>query len=113
MVEIRFSETAKKTISEINKDNSKLGKMISKSIAEKIELLKQDPHFGEPIKSKQIPKWFLKKYNIKFLFKVRLADYWRLLYTITGTGEIEIVVVIVEFVDHEKYNQIFGFKKKQ
>jgi mRNA-degrading endonuclease RelE of RelBE toxin-antitoxin system len=112
MVEIRFSENAKKTISEINKDKSKLGKMISKSISEKIELLKQDPHFGEPIKFKQIPRWFLEKYNIKFLFKVRLSDYWRLLYTITGTDEIEIIVVIIEFVDHDKYNDIFGFKKK-
>ena len=112
MIEIRYSENAKKTISDINKDNSKLGKMLSKSISEKIELLKQDPHFGEPIKSKQIPKWFLEKYNLKFLLKVRLADYWRLLYTITGTGEIEIVIVIVEFINHEEYNDIFGFKKK-
>lgn len=112
MVEIRFSETAKKTISEINKDDSKLGRMLSKSISEKIELLKQDAHYGEPIKSKQIPKWFLEKYNIKFLFKVRLADYWRLLYTITGTDKIEIIIVIVEFVDHEEYNDIFGLKKK-
>lgn len=112
MVEIIFSENAKKVISNINKDNSKLGKMLSKSISEKIELLKQNPHFGEPIKSKQIPKWFLKKYDIKYLFKVRLANYWRLLYTITGTNEIEIVIVIVEFVNHEEYNDIFGFKKK-
>lgn len=112
MVKIQFSEEASKIFEEINRDNSKQGRILSKSISEKLELLKQDPHFGEPIKSKQIPKWFLEKYNLKFLFKVRLADYWRLLYTITGTGKIEIVIVIIEFVDHEEYNDIFGFKKK-
>jgi mRNA-degrading endonuclease RelE of RelBE toxin-antitoxin system len=112
MVKIQFSEEASKIFEEINRDNSKQGKILSKSISEKLELLKQDPHFGEPIKSKFIPKWYLEKYNVKFLLKVRLSEYWRLLYTITDTGEIEIIIIIVDLIDHNKYNKLFGFKKK-
>lgn len=34
-----------------------------------------------------------------------------MIYTITG-DEVKIIAFILEFMDHKKYDKIFGYKKK-
>jgi len=47
------------------------------------------------------------------LFRVGLVGYWRLVYTLENSGNnIEILAIILEFMNHEKYDKRFGYKKK-
>lgn len=43
--------------------------------------------------------------------RVELVGYWRLLYTLIGE-DVKIIAFILEFMDHEVYDKIFGYKKK-
>ncbi len=78
-----------------------------KSIDQKIELLKQNPLYGEVIKGKEIPK----ELDADNLFKVRLAGFWRMLYTIRR-HEIEIFCFILIIEPHKHYDKRFKGKKK-
>ncbi|MFH1391956.1 MAG: hypothetical protein ABIH20_06605 [Candidatus Diapherotrites archaeon] len=78
-----------------------------KSIDEKLELLKQDPLYGEVVKKKDIPK----DMDVDNLFKIRLAKFWRMLYTIRR-HEIEIFCFILIIETHKKYDKRFKGKKR-
>lgn len=78
-----------------------------KSIKTKIEFIKQNPFYGDNIKKELIPK----KYNVLNLWRIELTNYWRMLYTIRG-DEIEIICFILEIIDHDDYDKIFGYRKK-
>lgn len=78
-----------------------------KSIEQKISILKNNPFYGDNVKKKLIPK----KYDIHNLWRLEVTAYWRMLYTIEGT-DIEIICFILDILDHDSYNKIFGYRKK-
>jgi hypothetical protein len=80
----------------------------------KKELIKSDPHYGNPIAKALIPKQYIKKFEITNLFRIELPNYWRMLYTLrNGETEIEIIAFIIDIIDHQEYNKTFGYKKKK
>jgi hypothetical protein len=78
-----------------------------KSIKQKIELIMIDPQYGDAVPKKLIPK----KLPVDNLWVVDIVRFWRMLYTLKGS-DIEILCFILEICDHEKYNKIFGYRKK-
>jgi len=78
-----------------------------RSIEQKIEWLKENPLVGEVVKKKDIPK----ELDVDNLFKLRLAQYWRMLYTIRRK-EIEIFCFILVIEPHPKYDKRFKRKKR-
>jgi hypothetical protein len=81
-----------------------------KSIDAKIAYLKMNPLAGDHAQ-KPLPEKFIKEYKINNLWIIDLVGYWRMLYTLR-TEEVEITSFILEWMDHEKYDKIFGRKKK-
>jgi hypothetical protein len=76
------------------------------SIDEKIEWLKENPLVGEVVKKKDIPR----ELDVDNLFKLRLARFWRMLYTIRRS-EIEIICFILVIESHKEYDKRFKRKK--
>ena len=111
MVKLILSPRANDTYLKLKRSNQKLEKSIFNSICEKLELIKEDPKIGESVKKKLIPKEYIDQYGITVLYKIRLANYWRMLYTIKN-NELEIISIIIDIFDHDEYNENFGFKKK-
>ena len=92
---------------------SKNERMILNSVNNKIELIKANHHYGEPIAKKLIPEEYKKRYSTTNLFWVELPSFWRMLYTLTdGDSEIEIIAFVLDVIDHDTYNKKFGYKKK-
>ncbi len=89
-----------------NSDNKRLLKSIDYSV----ERLKMNPMAGIQIQRKLMPKVYIQKYGIDNLWKVDLVDYWRMLYTIKG-DKVEIVCFILDIMDHNGYDKIFGYRK--
>ena len=78
----------------------------------KVDLLKENIHYGQPIAKKLIPAEYKTKYGITNLFRVELPNFWRMLYTLTaGSSGIEIIVLVLDIIDHKKYDKKFGYKK--
>ena len=114
-VSIILSPEAKEVFEYLNKEalNSKIENTILKAIKQKSELIKINPHYGNPIAKKLIPKEYKEKYNITNLFRVELPNFWRMLYTLTeGETKIEIISFVIDIIDHKTYNKKFGYGKK-
>ena len=82
-----------------------------RSIKQKIEFIKANPFYGDSIPKALIPREYLIKYNARNLWRAELVNFWRMLYTIKG-DQIEIICFILDIIDHNKYNKLFGYKKK-
>lgn len=101
-------------LNKISEDEIKHGiknsfhQQLLKSVNSKIALIKADPQYGD-----HIPRNIMKKsgLDVNNLWAVDLSNYWRMLYTITG-NKIEIICFILKIFDHNKYNELFGYRKK-
>jgi aromatic ring-opening dioxygenase LigB subunit len=82
-----------------------------KSIERAKNNLKIDPQFGIHIPRKVISKQTISRYGTNRLWKINLVGYWRLIYTIVG-DEVKIISFVLEFMDHKKYDKVFGYRKK-
>jgi hypothetical protein len=112
-VKIFLSPEAKKVFEYLNHEaeHSKTEKSILKAIKYKIDLVKMNPHYGDPLSKKLIPKEYIDKYNITNLFRVELPNFWRMLYALTeGETKIEIIAFVIDILDHKNYDKIFGYK---
>ena len=118
-VEVRFDEDAYKEYEELQefvakgKSSKKMptyGQLLT-SINTAIKNLKANPYYGDIIPRKYISKGVVNKYGTDKILRVELVGYWRLLYTLVGE-EVKIIAFILEFMDHDKYNKIFGYSKK-
>ncbi|MCK4496670.1 MAG: hypothetical protein KAU24_00625 [Candidatus Aenigmarchaeota archaeon] len=112
MTEIQLSEDFARDFANLQKRVEKgegeaeyLLKIIDKGIAKIIE----DYTAGQKIPKKLFPVYYKKKYAITNLWRLRLDDYWRMIYTLIGE-RIRIVAVILEILDHKKYDRRFGYK---
>ena len=115
MVRIILSEDAEEVYKYLNEHSSesKIDKSILNSINKKVELIKANPHYGDPISKKLIPQEYVEKYGVTNLFRVSLSNYWRMLYTLTdGETVIEIIAFVLDIIDHKEYNKKFGYKKR-
>ena len=81
------------------------------SINTAIGNIKANPYYGDLIPRNYISKGVVNKYGTGKILRVELVGFWRLLYTIIG-NEAKIIAFILEYIDHERYNKIFGYKKK-
>jgi len=117
-VKIVLSQEADEIYEELNKivgeekkkgGNSSFHQTLLRSINRVKELLKLNPFAGNQIPKNLLPEKYVKKYATENIWRIELADRWRLLYTITG-NELEIIAFILDIVNHKKYNKIFGYR---
>jgi hypothetical protein len=113
-IRIKLSPEAEEVYKYINEHapTSKLERMIFNAINQKIDLIKSNPHYGNGIPKNLIPEEYKIKYGVTNLFRVELPNFWRMLYTLTDDGEIEIIAFILNIIDHRTYDKKFGYKKK-
>jgi len=111
---IKLSEDAQEIYNYLkeNATTSKTEKVLFNALTNKIELLKSNIHYGQPIAKDRIPKAYIDKYEIKNLFRVELPRYWRMLYTLTNEDEVVILVFVLDIKDHLAYNKKFGYTSK-
>ena len=76
-VRVILSEDAEEVSKFLNKEatHSKIKKTILKAIKKKVELIKMNPHYGEPISKKLIPKKYIDQFGVTNLFWVKLPNF--------------------------------------
>ena len=84
---------------------------LMKSVGRNIELLKSWPDYGTRIPQKLIPNQYIEKFQINNLWKLNLPNGWRSLYTL-HTTTTEINVVLIDYMDHDRYNTLFHYRKR-
>lgn len=117
-IKVILSEDADEVFRELNKIvgkekkkkiNSSFHQTLLRSIKRVIKLLKENPFAGNQIPKRLIPKEYFKKYEAENLWRIELANRWRLIYTITG-NKVEVISFIIDIFNHKKYDKTFGYK---
>jgi len=49
------------------------------------------------------------KYDASNVWRIELADRWRLVYTIAG-DKLEIINFVMDIFNHKDYDKVFGYK---
>mgnify|MGYP001562279339 CR=1 FL=1 len=117
-VKIILSEEAEEVYEELNKivgEEKKKGvessfhQTLLRSINRVKELLKQNPFAGDQVQKDKIPQLYIKKYEVNNIWRIELADRWRLTYTIRG-DRLEIINFVINIFNHGDYDKVFGYK---
>ena len=91
----------------LNSDEIKLWNGIQRAL----DLVADNPFYGENAKKDQIPKYYREKYEVDAIFIVDLPLYWRMIYTLES-DKVEIVAFVLDIYSHDEYNKRFGFRKR-
>ena len=86
-------------------DNDPTKKALIKAIRD----IKENCYCGRNVKKKLIPKKLVEKHGINNLWIYNLPSAWRLLYSLTNSGEIELIAVVLDWISHKDYERLFGF----
>lgn len=86
------------------KDGSYLLKIVNSGL----DVLKGNMFAGERIERKKFPKYYVQKYEVNNLYKFNLGSRTRLIYTLV-TNESGVAVVVLEVLDHKRYEERFGY----
>jgi len=105
---VYFAEEKLKEAYHKLKDSKVEDRMLHKWISRAIDDLEINAFCGIQISKKIIPKIYLDKYHIDNLWKYDLPKGWRLLYSVAN-GEIIIVSIIIEWMDHKEYERRFKY----
>jgi len=114
-IEVVLSDEAEEVYNYLNREapHSKIERGILRGVDKKVELIKANPHYGNPISKKLIPQEYRERYGINNLFRVELPNRWRMLYSLTDSEtKIEIIAFVLDLIDHPTYNKKFKYKKK-
>ena len=115
---VKLSEEANEVFEELNRivgEEKQKGietsfhQTLLRSILRVKDLLKQNPFAGDQVPKRQMPDKYDKKYDAQNIWRIELADRWRLIYTITG-NQIEIVTFVVDIFNHRDYDKVLGYK---
>lgn len=82
---------------------------IKKALKRAIVDIKNNCYVGRNVKKKLIPRKLMDKYKINNLWIYNLPSAWRLLYSITSPEKVEIIAVILDWMDHKDYERLFKF----
>lgn len=106
--EVHFvDEKLKKTFEEL-RDGTFEERKIHEWLIKAFSGIQQNAFCGIQIPKKLIPEEYVKKYEIKNLWKYNLPNAWRLLYSIEG-NEIKIISIILEWMNHKEYERKFKY----
>ena len=73
-----------------------------------LDLLKENPDLGDKIRRNLWPKYYVRKYGIHTLFRIKLNDGYRMIYTISGKNNSKIVTIL-DVLTHKEYEKRFRY----
>jgi hypothetical protein len=82
---------------------------IKKGIVRAILLIRDNFSCGRNVKKELIPKNLAEKYSLNNLWIYDLPNGWRLIYSVTSSGEVEIIAALLDWMNHKDYERLFGF----
>jgi hypothetical protein len=102
---IKFvNEKIEKGFNDLEKSDPELYKFVLRAF----EDIEKNSFCGIQIPKRLIPQEYIKKFEIRNVWKYNLPGAWRLLYSIENTG-ISIISIILEWMDHKTYERRFKY----
>jgi len=92
-------EKLKEAFEESEQKEKELYEQLQKAFEE----ISKNVFCGRNVKKELIPKELMKKYGINNLWIYNLREGWRLLYSITTPDKIEIIAIMLDWMNHKDY----------
>ena len=89
-------------------DSLKEGSYLLKIVNSRLDVLKGNMFAGERIERRKLPKYYVQKYGVNNLYRFNLDSRTRLIYTLVA-DESGVAVVVLEILDHKKYEERFSY----
>jgi len=107
--EVYFGEENLKAAYEELKSGKTEDKLLYKWISRAISDLEENAFCGIQIPKRLIPEEYITKFGkLHNLWKYNLPNAWRLIYTVKQ-DKIIVVSIILEWMDHKKYERRLGY----
>ena|SRR3989344_5045116 len=88
-------------------------KNIDKELYEQIDKatdeISKNVFCGRNVKKRLIPKELSDKYGFDNLWIYNLRSGWRLLYSVTSPDKIQILAIVLDWMNHKDYERLFKF----
>jgi hypothetical protein len=84
------------------------GSYLLKIIDAGLDVLKLNMFAGEKVERRKYPRYYVQKFGVNNLYKFNLDSRMRLIYTLVAE-ETGVAVVVLEVLDHKKYEERFGY----
>ena len=97
-------ESLEKSFNELNEVDP-----IKKALIRAINILQEDAFSGRNVKKNLIPKSLIQKYTINNLWIYNLPDGWRMIYVLTPSADVQIIAVVLDWMNHKDYERLFNF----
>jgi len=103
---IKFIDKNLKEAFEIIKETDKdLHSQIDKATDE----ISKNVFCGRNVRKKLIPREFSRKYRINNLWIYNLRSGWRLLYSVSSPDKVQILAIVLDWMNHKDYEKLFKF----
>jgi mRNA-degrading endonuclease RelE of RelBE toxin-antitoxin system len=106
--QIRGHPDFDKYLKQLRQSNRSEDKRLVELIDSAMVTLEERPTAGESVPRDRWPRAYA-DLELPNLYRYRLDRIHRMLYSIVKVGSSPIFVLIIETMDHTKYNQIFGY----
>lgn len=103
--DVRFSEELAELLLRL-----KPGHNLRKWIGDMVDLLWENMEIGESIPKKQIPRYYIQRYEVTNLYRYEHPQDHRSIYTLKHFGELGVCPLVIETLTHREYNRRFGYK---
>lgn len=91
-------------ISELPSDDNRV-----KWIRDMEKILAENRYAGEQVKKDRIPRRYFKKYGVNNLYRYHHPQGYRSTYTVLTLTKGVFLVVILDLLNHEEYDDLFGY----
>ena len=100
---------ADKKLKEAFEDLKKIDKDLYNQIDKATDEISKDIFCGRNVKKKLIPKKLTQKHGFNNLWIYNLRSGWRLLYSITSPDKVQILAIVLDWMNHKDYEKLFRF----
>ena len=104
--EIRFGDTTlKDAFEELKQKDKDFYIQLEKAFDE----ITKNVFCGRNVKKELIPKRLIQKFGINNLWIYNLSNGWRLLYSVITPDKIEVLALVLDWMNHKEYERLFKF----
>lgn len=105
-VEIRFVDSKlKAAFKELETSDKELYGQVERALTE----ISKNVFCSRNVRKKLIPRKLIQKYGINNLWIYNLPRGWRLLYSVINPSKVEVLALILDWMDHKDYERLFKF----
>jgi len=98
-------EKLKESFENLKNVDNELYEQIDKATNE----IRKNIFCGRNVKKKLIPRELVHKHGLDNLWIYNLRSGWRLIYSVTSPDKIQILAIVLDWMNHKDYERLFKF----